>query len=604
MRVLAPLATLAALALPAAADAAVRCVGTSGGDCTGTYATTADALTAAVDGVDTIRFGAGTFGPVDTPKVLTFVGVGAGTVDSAAGATLIQQTAAGQPGMKLRSGGTVRALRVHGGPSPGTNSPAGTGLEFAPTAGGDMLLSAFDVIAAGGTPAPGFKTGGAGFASGGSFTSGTKIATFTGGAILASSDPTAGGIGVYACCFQANLANTLVRTPSGPGLYASLGSTVTVDGTTVEGVDAIQTQAPEQLTVRRSRLTGVSTGLWLRSDIGVTTPTSASVRDSLVTAGNGSDGFAAVRIESNGSRPVSFDAIGSTFVALGATQAAVYAQRPADGSPALTATLRNSVARAESSMGADLWADRAAIGADFSSFTTLLTDNGGETPVAGSAGNVAGDPLLAPDYRLQPGSPLIDRGDPSVLLPGELDLAGAARSLDGNGDCAAVPDIGAFERPDTCVIAAPVPPNLAPELTDVSVTNRVFAPVAKGGRITAAARRRTVKRGTRFRYTLSEPARVTIAIERRLPGRIVGTGTRRRCVKPTAKNRRARRCRRWRKVTTLVADKQAGRQRTAFTGRVNGRPLKSGAYRARLVATDALGARSAERRIALRVVRP
>ena len=84
MRALAPLAVVAALALPAAANAAVRCVGTTGGDCTATYASTADAVTAAVTEEDTIRFGAGTFGPVDTPKVLTYVGVGAGTPDSAA----------------------------------------------------------------------------------------------------------------------------------------------------------------------------------------------------------------------------------------------------------------------------------------------------------------------------------------------------------------------------------------------------------------------------------------------------------------------------------------------------------------------------------------
>jgi hypothetical protein len=75
-------------------------------------------------------------------------------------------------------------------------------------------------------------------------------------------------------------------------------------------------------------------------------------------------------------------------------------------------------------------------------------------------------------------------------------------------------------------------------------------------------------------------------------------------VKPTARNRKARRCKRYKRVTTLVANEQAGRQSTAFSGRVRRRALKPGRYRARLVATDALGARSAERRIALRIVRP
>jgi len=600
MRALAPLVAVTALALPAAAGAAVRCVGTSGGDCTTTHATTADALTAAVDGADTIRFGEGVFGPVDTPKVLTWVGVGAGTPDSAAGATVIQQTTASQAGMRLQNGGTVRALRAQGGPSSGMNS-AGTGIQFDPVANGDMALNLVDVIATGGATVPPATPGGAGLAAGGSTTAtGSKVVTVTGGAFLASSNPAGGGLGVYACCVQTTLNGTLIRTPSGPGMYASIGSTTTLDGSTVEGTDGIQTQAPDALTVRRSRVAGVSRGMILRSDPSATT--NVSVRDSLVTTGP-TDATAAVEVLGELGDPVVFDAVGSTFIGRGNAQAAVLARRTADGSAAVTVTLRNSVAHAESSSGVDLWADRATIGADFSSFNARTLQNGGGGPEPGSAGNVAGPPLLAPDYSLEAGSPLIDRGDPSVLLPGELDLAGTARSLDGTGDCVAAPDIGAFERPDVCPAAPVIPPNLPPELTDVVATNRVFAPVARGGRITAAARRK-VKRGTRFRYTLSEPARVTIAIERRLPGRRVRVGTRTRCVKPTEKNRKARRCRRYRRVTRLVADKQAGRQTTAFTGRVRGRPLKPGAYRARFVAVDTAGARSREVRIALRVVRP
>ena len=75
-------------------------------------------------------------------------------------------------------------------------------------------------------------------------------------------------------------------------------------------------------------------------------------------------------------------------------------------------------------------------------------------------------------------------------------------------------------------------------------------------------------------------------------------------MRPTARNRKARRCKRYKRVTALVAREQAGMQSTAFTGRVRRRALKPGPYRARLVASDALGARSAETRIALRVVRP
>jgi hypothetical protein len=376
-------------------------------------------------------------------------------------------------------------------------------------------------------------------------------------------------------------------------VHASLASTLTLNGSTVEGVTGIRTQGPTGLTVNRSRVDAVGVGLFLRSE--PNRPTNVSMRDSLVTAGStpGETGGAVV-LEGAFGGPVVFDAVGSTFIGRG-TSPAVHASRAADDSATVTTTLRNSIARAEGS-GVDLLADRATIGAEFSSFNKQMLLNGGTTPEPGAGTNVAGDPLFAPDHSLLPGSPLIDRGDPAAVLSGEFDLAGAARSLDGTGDCVAAPDIGALERPDAC----PPPLNVPPDLTGVSVTNKVFAPVAKA----RAGARRRVKRGTRFRYTLSEPARVTITIERVLPGRVRGRGARRKCVKPTARNRSARRCKRYRRATRLVAEEQAGRQSTAFSGRVRGRALRRGRYRARLVATDALGARSAERRIALRIVRP
>jgi hypothetical protein len=169
-------------------------------------------------------------------------------------------------------------------------------------------------------------------------------------------------------------------------------------------------------------------------------PTNIVVRDLLVTTSTEGGGLAPVYIDPGQGQPIAFSAVGSTFVGRGTSQAAVLVGRKADDSAPVTATLRNSVARDLAPGGADLLADRAGIGVDFSSFNTVTRQNGGTAPVAGSAHNVAGDPLLAADFSLQPGSPLIDRGDPAAVRAGELDFAGAARSLDGNGDCAAVPD--------------------------------------------------------------------------------------------------------------------------------------------------------------------
>jgi hypothetical protein len=51
------------------------------------------------------------------------------------------------------------------------------------------------------------------------------------------------------------------------------------------------------------------------------------------------------------------------------------------------------------------------------------------------------------DYRLAPGSPLIDGGNADGLAPGEsnLDKAGLPRIVDGNADGIGRRDVGAFE---------------------------------------------------------------------------------------------------------------------------------------------------------------
>ena len=90
------------------------------------------------------------------------------------------------------------------------------------------------------------------------------------------------------------------------------------------------------------------------------------------------------------------------------------------------------------------------------------------------------------------------------------------------------------------------------------------------------------KRGTRFRYTLSEAARVTITIQRKLRGKRT----------------------RYRRVGRLRAQKQAGRRSTRFSGRFKRKALRPGRYRATIVAVDSAGARSKARKLRFRIVRP
>ncbi len=108
-------------------------------------------------------------------------------------------------------------------------------------------------------------------------------------------------------------------------------------------------------------------------------------------------------------------------------------------------------------------------------------------------------------------------------------------------------------------------------------------PVIGGFRISARSR---------FRFRLSEAARVRIGIERALAGRRKG----RRCVAPGKSRRGARRCTRWREVAALRRQGQAGPNSIRLSRKVRKRTLRAGPYRAVATATDAVGNRSRPRR--------
>lgn len=118
-------------------------------------------------------------------------------------------------------------------------------------------------------------------------------------------------------------------------------------------------------------------------------------------------------------------------------------------------------------------------------------------------------------------------------------------------------------------------------------------------RTSVVASRGRVKAGSGFRYRLSEPARVRIAIERRALGRRVGG----RC-RPTRRSLpRKRRCVRYRRVGALTRAAKLGRNRHAFSGRVGRRALRPGRYRATIRATDSTANRSSPRRARFTIVR-
>jgi hypothetical protein len=133
----------------------------------------------------------------------------------------------------------------------------------------------------------------------------------------------------------------------------------------------------------------------------------------------------------------------------------------------------------------------------------------------------------------------------------------------------------------------------------VRLTNKRF----RVGRSSTAtfARLRRAPVGTSFRFKLAAAATVKVTITRSAAGLRRG----RRCVAPSAKLRRARarRCTRTIVVGVLTrANMRTGADRIAFSGRIGRRPLRPGAYRAVLRASNAAG-RSAPVALTFLVVR-
>ena len=207
------------------------------------------------------------------------------------------------------------------------------------------------------------------------------------------------------------------------------------------------------------------------------------------------------------------------------------------------------------------------------------------------------------NYRLLPGSPLIDAGDPTGQQG--FDLDGNPLVADGNGDGIGRRDPGAFELQPVPKAGsdaqggggqqggAAVPDMQAPLVSGFRALPARFT-VARAGTPLAAR----LARGTRFRYVLDEPARVRLTLQRVMPGRRAGG----KCVRPSPRLRRAKRCSRHRTIGVLSSSARSGANSAKFSGRLGKRALRPGRYRAVITATDAAGNRSAARTARFRVV--
>ena len=177
----------------------------------------------------------------------------------------------------------------------------------------------------------------------------------------------------------------------------------------------------------------------------------------------------------------------------------------------------------------------------------------------------------------------------------------------GGGPCPTptpAPPAPAPPAPGPATAPPPAPFAPAPAFADTTAPSFTASPafsprrfrVAGGATPTGAARR--APQGSRLDYALSEPATVTIVVERATAGRRVAG----ECRPPKRANRGRSRCTRWTSVGTLTRTGLQGTNAVPFTGRIGHRPLPTGSYRATVTVRDAAGNRSPAKPAAFAIV--
>jgi streptogramin lyase len=132
----------------------------------------------------------------------------------------------------------------------------------------------------------------------------------------------------------------------------------------------------------------------------------------------------------------------------------------------------------------------------------------------------------------------------------------------------------------------------APSVQSLAVSPKSFRAAKAGASISA-------KVGAKVTYRLSVAARTRFTVERESVGRKKG----KKCVKPTRRNRRAKKCKLYKAVRgSFTHNGSAGTNVFKFTGRINRKSLKPGKYRLVAVATSG-STKSALKAASFKIVR-
>ncbi|MBJ7355108.1 MAG: hypothetical protein JHC98_09800 [Thermoleophilaceae bacterium] len=128
-----------------------------------------------------------------------------------------------------------------------------------------------------------------------------------------------------------------------------------------------------------------------------------------------------------------------------------------------------------------------------------------------------------------------------------------------------------------------------PTISNIKVTNKIFKVGTKNTalitNVTSAAKKKKAPIGTKIKFDLLENAYIAIAVFKAVEGRTQGKD----CVKPTPELENAKKCARPVFINTMQRIGKPGPNSISFSGRLDGKKLKPGAYGFGVIATDESG---------------
>jgi hypothetical protein len=129
------------------------------------------------------------------------------------------------------------------------------------------------------------------------------------------------------------------------------------------------------------------------------------------------------------------------------------------------------------------------------------------------------------------------------------------------------------------------PDTTPPKITKISVTNKIFKVGSKNTALITRVTKRKAPTGTKIKFTLVENAYIAIAVFKAVEGRTQEKD----CVKPTPELEKAKKCVRPVFLNTMQRIGKPGPNAVDFSGRLDGKKLKPGAYGFGIIATDVAG---------------